>query len=90
MQFLRTLFWVVLAIVYVGTVLSGSELMPRVLRDEFFGPYRLKTFPVLLVWLLAPRHFESLLPVHGHHDSVTLALEVVAKRRAKRCVVFND
>jgi hypothetical protein len=44
--------WTVLAIVAVGTVLSSSELMPETLQEGVFEPYRLKTLPILLVWIL--------------------------------------
>jgi len=45
------LTWTVLAIVFVGTVLSASEAMPTALR-QFFQAYKLKTLPILLVWIL--------------------------------------
>lgn len=44
--------WAVLAIVMVGTVLSSSDAMPEPLQEGFFEPYRFKTLPVLLVWVL--------------------------------------
>lgn len=44
--------WTVLALVLVGTVLSASEAMPEALQERFFAPYRLKTIPVLVVWVV--------------------------------------
>jgi hypothetical protein len=44
--------WIVLGIVIVGTVLSASDAMPELLQQRIFVPYKLKTLPVLLVWLL--------------------------------------
>jgi len=49
----RIFDWVVLAIVFVGTVLAASDAMPEALQQRYFEPYRLKTLPVLLVWILA-------------------------------------
>lgn len=46
------LAWTVLAIVIVGTVLSSSDAMPEALQEGWFEPYRLKTLPILLVWVL--------------------------------------
>ncbi|MGH7678981.1 MAG: glycosyltransferase 87 family protein, partial [Gemmatimonadaceae bacterium] len=40
-----------LAIVVVGTVLASSEAMPHVIQERFFEPYRLKTLPLLALWL---------------------------------------
>lgn len=44
--------WTLLGIVVVGTILSASDAMPEPLQEGYFEPYRLKTLPVLLVWLL--------------------------------------
>src|SRR5207248_4029145 len=44
--------WSVLALVVIGTVLSSSDAMPAALRRDLFQPYRLKTLPILLVWLI--------------------------------------
>jgi hypothetical protein len=44
--------WGVLAIVMIATVLSSSDAMPKALQEGVFEPYRVKTLPVLLVWLL--------------------------------------
>lgn len=46
------LAWIVLGIVMVVTVLSASDAMPEVLQQQLFQPYRLKTLPVLLVWII--------------------------------------
>jgi hypothetical protein len=46
------LAWAVLAIVAIGTVLSASDAMPEILQQRFFQPYRIKTLPILLVWIL--------------------------------------
>jgi hypothetical protein len=44
--------WAVLVVVLIGTVLSASDAMPEVLQQRYFEPYRLKTLPVLLVWII--------------------------------------
>jgi hypothetical protein len=46
------LAWMVFALVVVGTMLSSSDAMPEALQEGFFEPYRAKTVPVLLAWLL--------------------------------------
>jgi hypothetical protein len=46
------LAWAVLAIVVFGTILSASDAMPEILQQRFFQPYRIKTLPILLVWVL--------------------------------------
>lgn len=49
----RTRFaWGVLAIVILVTSLSASDAMPEALQQNVFMPYKLKTLPVLLVWIL--------------------------------------
>jgi hypothetical protein len=49
----RTPFtWAVLVAVIVITSLSASDAMPEVLQQGVFMPYKLKTLPVLLVWIL--------------------------------------
>ena len=40
-----------LAVVVVGTILSASDAMPEALQEGLFEPWRLKTIPVLLVWI---------------------------------------
>jgi hypothetical protein len=44
--------WTVFVVVMIGTVLSASDAMPEVLQQRFFEPYRIKTLPVLLVWII--------------------------------------
>ncbi|HYC50756.1 MAG TPA: glycosyltransferase family 87 protein [Gemmatimonadaceae bacterium] len=44
--------WVLLGVVFVGTVLSSSDAMPKVWQESLFEPYRLKAVPVLLVWVV--------------------------------------
>jgi hypothetical protein len=41
-----------LAIVFVFTVLSASDVMPELAQQRVLEPYRVKTLPVLLVWIL--------------------------------------
>jgi hypothetical protein len=41
-----------LALVLVVTVLSSSEAVPHPVQEWVFEPYRLKTLPILLVWVL--------------------------------------
>ena len=36
----------------IGTSLSSSDVMPEVLQEGFFEPYRIKAVPVLFVWVL--------------------------------------
>jgi hypothetical protein len=44
--------WTLLAIVLVGTVLSSSDAMPHPVQERLFEPYRLKTLPILALWLV--------------------------------------
>jgi hypothetical protein len=63
------LAWGAFALFVVGTVLSASDAMPEALQEQVFEPYRFKTIPVLVVWILtqsalwressAPRQSES-------------------------------
>jgi hypothetical protein len=46
------LAWSAFALFVVGTVLSASDAMPEALQEGFFEPYRFKTIPVLVVWIL--------------------------------------
>lgn len=48
----RVAHWLVLSLVIVGTVLAASDAMPETLQQRYFEPYRLKTLPVLLVWIV--------------------------------------
>jgi hypothetical protein len=48
----RPLDWLAFGLVVVGTILSASDAMPEALQEGWFEPYRLKTIPVLLVWIL--------------------------------------
>jgi hypothetical protein len=43
--------WTLLALFVVGTVLASSDAMPAWLQRNLFDPYRLKTVPLLLVWI---------------------------------------
>jgi hypothetical protein len=36
----------------IGTTLSSSDVMPEALQEGFFEPYRFKTVPVLVLWVL--------------------------------------
>ena len=63
------LAWSAFAFFVVGTVLAASDAMPESFQETFFEPYRFKTVPVLVVWILtqaalwkdssAPRRNES-------------------------------
>ena len=44
--------WGAFALFVVGTVLSASDAMPEILQERFFEPYRFKTIPVLVIWVL--------------------------------------
>lgn len=46
------LAWSAFALFLVGTVLSASDAMPEALQENFFEPYRFKTVPVLVTWIL--------------------------------------
>lgn len=46
------LSWSAFALFVVGTVLSASDAMPETLQQNFFEPYRFKTIPVVIVWIL--------------------------------------
>ena len=46
------LSWAAFALFLVGTTLSSSDVMPEALQEGFFEPYRIKTVPVLVVWVL--------------------------------------
>ena len=49
----NTLNWAAFALVLVGTSLSSSDVMPEVIQEGFFEPWKIKTVPVLFVWALA-------------------------------------
>ena len=46
------LAWTAFLLFVVGTVLSASDAMPETMQQNFFEPYRFKTIPVLIVWIL--------------------------------------
>lgn len=48
----NTLNWAAFAVFLIGTTLSSSDVMPEALQEDFFEPYRIKTVPVLVVWVL--------------------------------------
>jgi hypothetical protein len=43
--------WVLFAVFFVGTVLASSDAMPDLIQRHLFDPYRLKTVPLVLVWI---------------------------------------
>jgi hypothetical protein len=43
--------WGLFALFVVGTVLASSDAMPDWAQRNLFDPYRLKTIPLLLVWI---------------------------------------
>lgn len=43
--------WSLLALLVVGTILASSDAMPRVLQRELFDPWRLKTVPLIVLWV---------------------------------------
>jgi hypothetical protein len=43
--------WVLFALMVLFTTLASSDAMPRVLQRELFDPYRLKTVPMIVLWL---------------------------------------
>jgi hypothetical protein len=46
------LAWAALALVFLLCVLSPTDVMPERLQEEFFEPYKVRTLPVLFVWIL--------------------------------------
>ncbi|HEU4994799.1 MAG TPA: glycosyltransferase family 87 protein [Gemmatimonadaceae bacterium] len=44
--------WIVLGIVFLGTTLSATDVIPGVIRQQFFVPYKVKTLPIVLVWII--------------------------------------
>jgi hypothetical protein len=44
--------WTAFALFVVFTVLSPTDIMPEVIQEGFFEPYKVKTLPVLLIWML--------------------------------------
>ena len=61
----RPLEWAVLGLVFIGTVLSSSDAMPKAWQQAVFEPYRLKTVPVLLVWILTQTALWRMTPVQS-------------------------
>jgi hypothetical protein len=47
--------WTVFAVFFVGTVLASSEAMPGWLQRHLFDPWRFKTIPLLVAWLVMQR-----------------------------------
>ena len=45
------LSWALFVLFFVGTVLASSDAMPGWLQRNLFDPYRLKTIPLLFVWI---------------------------------------
>jgi hypothetical protein len=43
--------WALFTFVVVCTVLASSDAMPHWIQARLFDPYRLKTIPLLLVWI---------------------------------------
>jgi hypothetical protein len=44
--------WTAFALVVVLCILSPTDVMPERLQEGFFEPYKVRTLPVLLVWIL--------------------------------------
>jgi len=42
---------ILLALAFVLTSLSPTDLFPKFLRREFISPYHLKALPCVLIWL---------------------------------------
>jgi hypothetical protein len=47
--------WTLFAIIVLFTILASSDAMPRVLQRELFDPYRLKTVPLIVMWVEVQR-----------------------------------
>lgn len=43
--------WFLFGLIVLFTILASSDAMPRVLQRELFDPYRLKTVPVIILWI---------------------------------------
>ena len=65
--------WAMLAFVFIGTVVSSSDVMPQRWQRDFFDVYRFKTVPVLVVWLLTQiqlwRPHRSVSVARAEHES---------------------
>jgi hypothetical protein len=44
--------WATFWLVAVGTILASSDAMPVMVQREFFDPYRAKTVPLIVVWVI--------------------------------------
>jgi hypothetical protein len=44
--------WTLFGVVVVGTVLASSEAVPHNVQQRIVEPYRLKTLPILVLWLV--------------------------------------
>ena len=69
------LAWTAIWIVVIGTALSSGAAMPEWLQQNVFEPYRLKTIPILLLWLLTQ--------VELWHQSVSAPFQGRAPGRAQ-------
>lgn len=47
--------WTLFVIIVLFTILASSDAMPRVLQRELFDPYRLKTVPLIVMWVEVQR-----------------------------------
>ena len=47
--------WSLFVFVVVCTILASSDAMPKPIQERLFDPYRLKTIPLLLVWIEVQR-----------------------------------
>lgn len=74
------LSWALFLLFFVGTVLASSDAMPGWLQRNLFDPYRLKTIPLLLVWIEIQRQ----LWMRGSVRNGTAPRDEIAVRPALR------
>jgi len=47
--------WTLFVLIVLFTILASSDAMPRVLQRELFDPFRLKTVPMIVLWVEVQR-----------------------------------
>jgi hypothetical protein len=65
--------WALFVFFVVCTILPSSEVMPRVVQRSLFVPYRLKTVPCIVLWLVLQRRLWSRRPPVQRVDGALLS-----------------
>jgi hypothetical protein len=65
--------WALFVFFVVCTILPSSEVMPRVVQRSLFVPYRLKTVPCIVLWLVLQRRLWSRRPPVERVDGAPLS-----------------